>query len=758
MWIFERENICGHYHIDLADINDRALMQRMMQLGFTDKKKRERAAGRSQQGGNKPIDLSQKGNGEWFRNEMYRAVGEVGYTPFQVITDAACLLFAKEQKVKKGTDTTKSLPTVQQSSGLWQIVGLPIEGTIEFDIVPFDAPPLKADATDQQTVSALLPQARAVMRQASRQLRIDAAEDSARRNSGGGAKGGVANMMQLAMQAAKLEARAYIEWLRRSVVDLYLTTDHVLQLMQLIDGQGGCLPGGFSKESLALKLDVLMLLINRLVDKHNLVSVIRPQFQTYKMPAPAMPPEIDHDIWPLVQHRIGKLSMFSPFLPEGPLALDLAQSDDKQLVAIMLKLAACEPNVDKLKEANPKSKAKLGDCFSDFAYESGKGKSKTVNKLPAKWFEEPPTTGKLNCTYSVEPEWCEWKARTDVATRMMGWNLTQKQSALNMEAEWHAANCRYKQAEMITAEQTYDSILIQKAEDNISAAELTQFLFEEERRKQDLKAMLDLCGYGKKPSAKVLSGIQEAKEAVVEIQDELNSWYVTSANKLHQRAKAKAQESLDSLAAPAEDQNGYHRIGSFQEQDTGKKDKKLEKKLEKERKKVEKEIGKCLEAVQAAEDRIYMVAIERAEGAREETKAACKGGKPCGVVMAVHEVEIAKNEVKFALSLIARAKEALASAEESGDEKKIKAAEKVMESMSTSVAKKQKAVLEAIEHQQEEEVAKAKRKALAAKRAAKKKADDAAAEAKAAAEFEAMKSGGKGKSGKAVASPKGRKK
>merc|ERR1711865_56857 len=167
--------------------------------------------------------------------------------------------------------------------------------------------------------------------------------------------------------------------------------------------------------------------------------------------------------------------------------------------------------------------------------------------------------------------------------------------------------------------------------------------------------------------------------------------------------------------------------------------------------------GKCLEAVQQAEDRIYMVSIERAEAAREETKAACKGGKPCSVVMAVHEVEIAKTEVKFALSLITRAKEALASAEESGDEKKIKAAEKVMESMSTSVAKKQKTVLEAIELQQEEEVAKAKRKALAAKRAAKKKADDAAAEAKVAAEFEAMKSG-KGKSGKAVASPKGRKK
>jgi len=336
------------------------------------------------------------------------------------------------------------------------------------------------------------------------------------------------------------------------------------------------------------------------------------------------------------------------------------------------------------------------------------------------------------------------QARTDVATRMMGWNLTANQSALIMEAEWHAANIKYKKRELEIAEYTFDEESIVKAEDAMSSAELTQFTFEEARRKTDLKTLTDQVGYGKKPSAKMLESIEVGKQGVVEIQDEMNTWHVDFAKRLLKRAKTAVQESLDSQTPGPSKRNPLHRpVQSLDEdptspyptspyQEESSDDEPAcppnPQKLEKEMKKMEKEVEKAMAVLWEAEDQLFLTPIRRAEEGMEETKASSKGGKPDPLVMAEWAVQICARELEYAQSLLPRAIAAQTRAGEGANEKVIKAAEKALEGCQLTLKKKEEEMGLAVEERDKEEVEKEKRKVAAAKR--KEKMVKAAAAAK----------------------------
>ena len=341
LWHFCEMNPCGHYILDCADFNDRGVLLKLMQLAYTERRRRERQKPKY---GPAPPDPSQKWSGEAWRNEVFTPMGATQGETFSIRSDSECLMLLEEagtkkkkpKKKKKGAeDDKKAKPATTKlpDGSLWQIIesGFPLRGNLEFDFVPFKWAPVDTEPLSPVDFSVML---RAVQTTTNELVRRKVHE------------------MTLAATAAKkrvtidtrtIETRFIIRTLREEMKDKYVEVDQLLSLFEMVG------------DNQSAMVDILMLCWNRLVNIDQLYLVralLTPPEPDEPPPEPvhvpsllkgeaaakvaAQEPPPPPDEWARVCRRIGWLNFFHPMHPEGPYKLNVGAPDERRVALSLL--------------------------------------------------------------------------------------------------------------------------------------------------------------------------------------------------------------------------------------------------------------------------------------------------------------------------------------------------------------------------------------------------------------------------------------
>jgi len=428
LWHWCEANPCGHYIINCASTADRALLTKLMQFAAAERKVREKGKPKV---GSGPVDPSQKETGECWRNETWKPVGKTEGYPAVLQSGSECLVLVAEEVGKK-TKKKKKNPTKEEemlkppmkefNGEEWQIIpsGIPSDGTLEFDFVPFARAPVNVQPIEQIDLTAMVQRCQRAAARAITAYKTDKAErDTVQPKKHERDEYDVLKT---------LEMKSILRELRKQLSKIYVSVTQVLSLFKL---------AGRVKN--VTMVEIFMACWNRIVDTDNLYYV-----RVYLTPPPPPEDEIQPvlslqtmlkvsgkvlelpkapvDEWKRLQSRVGTLNLFNPMHLEGSYQLNIEHLDDRKVAIALITLAT--------KEEGPKG---VKDTLTNFAFTSIKGKK--ISRLPETWPAEMPKAGTWEVDYYTQEEftnkegvhaWVDWKLRVKTCEDIKNWKQIRK--------------------------------------------------------------------------------------------------------------------------------------------------------------------------------------------------------------------------------------------------------------------------------------------------------------------------------------------